>query len=384
MTANKMIMAALLVIFFAATAVDGCCAGGYGWFPGCRQCGANTFDKRRDNNGVPSNAGALRICPRATTGMNLYSKWNCVWSGWLTACYSCPSGWNQPSTGQYNCVRSTPTCTSGQYSRGGACTDCPAGQYTGGFSGQTSCTSCAAGRYCAGRGETTNNNYCSAGRYGSSRGMTNSYCSAACPIGQYCVMGSTSGRNCPAGTMAATTSGLSSASQCVPCANGYTCPQRSGPVGSARPPAICGSSGSTLLYCSGGARTTPAAGYFASNPASAGSNTFTAQTKCPAGSYCPGNGRKVLCPAGKYGSSTGVSSSNCQGNCAAGYNCPAGSTGQFSQSCAPNPTNANSARTFYCPAGQGRQSINTATECKYSKKTSISLLRVFFFLNGKI
>ena len=192
--------------------------------------------------------------------------------------------------------------------------------------------------------------------------MTNSYCTAACPIGQYCVMGSTSGRNCPAGTMAATASGLSAASLCVPCANGYTCPARSGPVGSARSPAICGSSGSTLLYCSGGSRNTPAAGYFASNPASAGSNTFTAQTKCPAGSYCPGNGRKVLCPAGKYGSSTGVSSSNCQGNCAAGYNCPAGSTGQFSQSCAPNPTNTNSARTFYCPAGQGRQTINTATE----------------------
>ena len=109
-------------------------------------------------------------------------------------------------------------------------------------------------------------------------------------------------------------------------------------------------------------RALPQAGYYASNPAAAG-QTFTTQTGCPPGNYCPGNGQKYACPAGKYGSNSQFWQNNqCEGNCAAGYNCPAGSIAKFQEACAPDPTNLNAARTYYCPAGQGRQSINTATE----------------------
>ena len=257
-----MIMAALLVIFFAATTVDGCCSGGYGWFPGCRICPVNTFDKRRDNNGVPSNAGALQICPAATPGMNLYSKRNSVHSGWYTACYNCPSGWFQPTQGRYECITcpsgifsngACVSCQAGQYTSGGSCVDCAAGQYSASVS--TSCTTCIAGRYCAGTGETTNNNLCSAGSYGSQSGQTSSACNGECPVGQYCIAGSTSGTNCPAGTMAASSSGLSKSNQCVACAAGYTCTAGRGPVGSTSPPAACGTSGGNVFYCPGGSQT---------------------------------------------------------------------------------------------------------------------------------
>jgi hypothetical protein len=172
--------------------------------------------------------------------------------------------------------------------------------------------------------------------------------------------------SCPAGKMAATTSGLSSVGQCVDCTPGYTCTAGRGPVGSNKSPVACGSSGNTIFYCPGGnqvsTRATPQGGYYASNPAGSG-NTFTAQSACPAGSYCPGTGQKIPCPAGKYGSSDQLwQNSQCEGGCAAGYNCPAGSSNKFEEACAPNLANVNDARTYYCPAGQGRLQINAGTE----------------------
>jgi hypothetical protein len=371
----------LLLIISPASS---CCLGGYGT-SSCKECPNGWFDKRRDNAGVPTTNGArISSCRQATAGYQLwYGSSRCTidpgysTSGWKpTQCYQCPAGWiARPGTRHFDCINCPSgvvsngqcvECTAGQYVNNG-CRDCPAGQYSGTFTGQTSCTPCAAGKYCAGTGETSNNNLCSAGSYGSSTGQTSSTCSGLCPLGQYCVAGSTGGTNCPAGTMATTTSGLSQVGSCAPCAAGYTCTSGRGPIGSSAPPAPCGSSGSTIFYCPGGNqvnnRATPQAGYYASNPAVAGTQTFMAQTACEAGWYCTGNGQRIKCPAGRYGSSAGGpwQNSQCEGGCAAGYNCPVGSTNKFSEACAPNPT-ASAAATYYCPAGQGRQAINTATE----------------------
>ena len=91
------------------------------------------------------------------------------------------------------------------------------------------------------------------------------------------------------------------------------------------------------------------------------------QTACEAGYYCPGNGQRYQCPAGKYGSnSQSWQNSQCEGDCAAGFNCPPGSTNKFQQACPPSPTssggNADVARSWYCAAGQNQKQINTATE----------------------
>ena len=171
--------------------------------------------------------------------------------------------------------------------------------------------------------------------------------------------------SCLAGKMAASISGLSAETQCVACTPGYTCTAGRGPVGSTKAPVVCGSSGNTIYYCPGGNqvsnRETPSAGYYASNPAVSGSsNTFTAQTACPAGSYCV-TGQKILCPAGKFGSSAQLQNSQCNGVCSAGYNCPAGSSNKFEQACAPDPQNLNDARQYYCPSGR-RIQINAGTE----------------------
>ena len=380
-------MTGLLALFFLlaqAPTVHACCLGGTGVptplysSTSCRACPNGWFDKRRDFDNVPNYHNVrLYICPMAYAGFQLYSpgRSSCN-SGWYPTCYQCPSGYiARAGTSAFDCINCPSgiasngqcvTCTAGQYSSSG-CQDCPAGQYNGAFTGQTSCTTCVAGKYCSGTGETANNNDCSAGTYGSSGGQTSSSCSGSCPLGQYCPAGSTGGTNCPASYMAAAESGLSSVAQCVDCAPGYTCTAGRGPVGSAAPPAQCGSSGSTMYYCQEGSevttRQTPLAGYYASNPAETGTQTFTTQTACEAGWYCPGNGQRTQCPAGRYGSSTGGpwTTAQCEGGCAAGFNCPIGSLNKFQEACAPNPT-SNGARTYYCPAGQGRQSINTVTE----------------------
>lgn len=56
-----------------------------------------------------------------------------------------------------------------------------------------------------------------------------------------------------------------------------------------------------------------------------------------------GNNLKVACPAGYYGSSVGSTSPTCDGQCSAGYFCPAGSSSPTETDCAGLP--------YYCPPG---------------------------------
>ena len=83
-------------------------------------------------------------------------------------------------------------------------------------------------------------------------------------------------------------------------------------------------------------------------PSSPGSNTlqvggFTAQVKCPRGSYCI-DGVKKLCPAGRYGGSTGNTNASCSGLCTAGFFCPEGSTVSTQKPCGIDAT-------VFCPTG---------------------------------
>ena len=68
----------------------------------------------------------------------------------------------------------------------------------------------------------------------------------------------------------------------------------------------------------------------------------TSQAICPAGSYCS-NGIALACPGGKFGSTTGLGTSTCSGECAAGYYCP-------SNSASPHEFECGSA-AVHCPAG---------------------------------
>ena len=219
-TSKKMFQSVLIVFVLLPLVVNSCCLAGQGLWggQGCRACESGRFDKRKYTDNIPSNGPTVNPydgtvgCPMASADVGIYAKAApCAGSGWQTACYSCPGGWLPRSgTHAFDCLN-CPTgivsnnvclyCTSGQYVSGG-CTNCPAGQYTGSFYGQTSCSACVSGKYCAGVQNTANNNNCDAGYYGSSAYQTSSTCNGACPLGQYCTAGSTSGTDCPAGTMA--------------------------------------------------------------------------------------------------------------------------------------------------------------------------------------
>ena len=67
------------------------------------------------------------------------------------------------------------------------------------------------------------------------------------------------------------------------------------------------------------------------------------------GYYCDGDGTKKLCDVGKYGSITGLGSSDCSGLCDPGYFCPAGSYSRTQETCGAGKSEAEAA-AVYCPS----------------------------------
>lgn len=60
----------------------------------------------------------------------------------------------------------------------------------------------------------------------------------------------------------------------------------------------------------------------------------TAQSLCEPGLWCDETtGRRIKCPAGRYGSETGLSSMRCSGLCAMGHYCPEGSVSKTQYAC---------------------------------------------------
>ncbi len=66
-----------------------------------------------------------------------------------------------------------------------------------------------------------------------------------------------------------------------------------------------------------------------------GPSFATGCLQCPPGSYSVGGavGWCTLCPPGTFGSSSGLTSPVCSGNCSAGYACPTGSTNSIAAVC---------------------------------------------------
>ena len=166
-----------------------------------------------------------------------------------------------------------------------------------------------------------------------------------CNVGEFCVNGTRS--KCPAGTFGSSC-GLTSSTCSGPIAAGYY-----GGLGETSPRPAGTKCGSAAVICPQGSAspTAASAGHF-SIPESADPETRSGQELCPVGHYCV-DGLKLVCPAGTFGATTGLTTASCSGPCRAGFYCPQGST-----SATPRPCGGAS---FYCPEGSARpKSITTA------------------------
>ena len=90
--------------------------------------------------------------------------------------------------------------------------------------------------------------------------------------------------------------------------------------------------GSSAVYCPRGSGAPQKANPGFYTEGGADSTRRPQQTLCPVGHYCIG-GVKIVCPAGKYGLSVGLSSAHCSGSCQMGFYCPAASTRPAQKAC---------------------------------------------------
>ena len=184
---------------------------------------------------------------------------------------------------------------------------------------------------------------------GSTTGLSTSTCSAACPLGKYCVSGSSQGAACPAGKYGGVT-GLPSASCSGDCPAGFICELSTGDSSTF---SDCGPVG---VYCLAGTssiagRKTPQVGFYTFPTTSNGAS----EVICPKGFYCTG-GIKTSCPKGTYGGSEGLKTSSCSGQCRKGYHCPTESISPTQEPCAPD--NDLKKEKYYCPTGVGRVEVS--------------------------
>lgn len=129
---------------------------------------------------------------------------------------------------------------------------------------------CNPGHYCRGGLQFK----CPPGRYGSLYQETRPDCEGACMQGYFCMHSSTSPMSYPCGDAA------------------YTCPE-----GSSVP--------------------VPVPQGFYSNEL-VPEELRSSQSKCPAGYYCPGDGRRHACPPGSFADKEGTISTGCMGPCERG------------------------------------------------------------------
>ncbi|KAA0176614.1 hypothetical protein FNF27_01895 [Cafeteria roenbergensis] len=260
-------------------------------------------------------------------------------------------------------------CPPGSTMSGPTCSECPKGTYQAGGSagGEDECTDCPAGRYgdslglksplCSGEcpkgyycpsGTSSRLQYpCPAGTYGSTTGLTSSACSGLTSAGYYSTSGAVSATEypCAAGRYG---SGGQTSSQCSgPCSAGQYCPQ-----GTASGSGV--DCGSAAVFCPEGssAPSTVADGYYSFGGESSAVRTGSAI--CEKGYYCS-NGERSPCPAGRFGSTEGLSSPACSGPCTAGFLCPSASTSSTAEEC-----DVDGSGDVYCPEGTAvRRSVST-------------------------
>ena len=173
---------------------------------------------------------------------------------------ACQSKYN-PTAGKGSSVDCQP-CAMDKSSGSGAAVCCPIGYYSP--AGSTTCSKCPANAYCPLGAQSATG--CASGTFSPSQGGA----SVCCSLGYYFSANLTSCIACPDGQFTVSQA-PTSPSACQSCPVGY--------------------------FCSGGVK-----------------------TLCPAGKYAETASSPFClpCPAGRFGSTTGLASSNCTGLCAAG------------------------------------------------------------------
>ena len=250
-----------------------------------------------------------------------------------------------------------------------ACEPCPAGKYTTGTymkAGQSinsleGCRNiCPVGNFCP--QASSKPIKCPAGRFGSQTGLTNADCSGPCYKGYYCIAASVRPDPFPCGLGSVYCPEGSPVR--IPVVIGwYSIPQNSN-ENYRSDQARCGPG----TYCSQGFRYPCPAGRYGS---SLELSTSNCSSHCPIGHYCPlSSPQAIPCPAGTYGSTISLQTIECSGKCKPGYYCPQGSTqndqipcaagiygaeeGLQTKECSPfcehsgAPNNTNSAGAKFC------------------------------------
>ena len=177
------------------------------------------------------------------------------------------------------------------------------------------------------------------------------YQQSACPAGYYCEGGVR--QPCPGGRFG-NASALPSWRCSGECWPGYYCES-----GSQTPTQFeCGSS---AVYCPAGSER-PLTAVPGEMTVGWSQSTRNSSERCPEGHYCV-DGEPTVCPAGQFGCARGLWSEECNGKCAAGFYCPAGSRSNSEYAC------GNS--SVYCPEGSGAPLIVGAGNYSLGGPTSM-------------
>jgi hypothetical protein len=262
----------------------------------CSKCRANYFGTNQNLQGVDATCTACPAGQTSTEG--------------ATSCTNCPAG--KSSIAGQDCIN----CTYGRISiSGGLCELCPAGKTAN--TEKTECINCPANTFSTGDsncrscpiGVTSNPGATSCACSGSTPVLqANFTCRVACPTGTVYVASTNSCSKCAAGYSGINQNIRGVDATCRPCEPGTYAPV----VGSEiclDSPAGAWSGGAFATFV------TNTIGYYS------GSRSGT-QRICPPGSYCPPNAvEPIPCPTGTFGSSSGLSGSNCSGQCPTGTFC---------------------------------------------------------------
>ena len=187
---------------------------------------------------------------------------------------------------------------------GATYTSCPGGYYSDNLSPEA-CIPCPAGKYST----------------SASALSTRPICSERCPKGYYCPLASVAPIPCPGGRYGAV-EGLKVETCSGECNKGYYCPSASISARQFR----CGNSS---VYCPAGASRPRLVddGYFTLPVDITYESTRSSQERCSDGTYClPNSGKEIPCPAGRYGESLSLTTTECTALCPTGHYCPLGSS----------------------------------------------------------
>jgi hypothetical protein len=291
------------------------------------------------------------------------------------ACTECEAGFHNSVRGHYVCEE----CLDGSYSLDGAadCTTCAAGQYgeIGGVKNASEyCKACGPGMYQSALGKLECIN-CLAGQYGS-EGSSSDACSGRCSAGSWSLAGHRACTECGPGRYGGSDNRQDSEDEqcqncepgkfqdndgmtyCEACYGGFFQPTNGSttcePCGMGT---YSGPGAEICDRCGNGTISTGSTSSCSACPEGLFAD-ISVCAPCPLGSACTEGVREVCapgyysdmthatvcdaCPGGRYGGSSGYSSSECTGNCSAGFHCLPGSRSPMQKACATGT---------YCPNG---------------------------------